>query len=98
MDVREVLAQLVRVAPHQAVERYAEALGEELHALGGDVDEVGLGARGDLGEDLGEEVRPVGGLDRQQAQLDVGVQLPDTLAQSALRRRVEGGAERGDDQ
>lgn len=41
MDVGEVLAQFGRVPLHPLVEGDAQALGEQLDALGGDVDEIG---------------------------------------------------------
>jgi len=96
VDVGEVLAQFGRVPLHPLVEGDAETLGEQLDALGGDVDQVGCGARRDLGEDLREEVRPVHGLHRVDPQLDVRVRLAESLGERADGLRPVGGAERGD--
>jgi hypothetical protein len=96
VDVAEVVDHVRLVPADVLVERLGEPVGEQLRPLGGDVADVGRGAGGDEGQDLREEVAPVGALDGLHPHRDVRVRATERGDQAATRLGVLRGAEDGD--
>ncbi len=97
VDVGEHLLELGHVALDVVVHRDRQILGRhELHALGGDTHDVGWRAGGDLSQDFGEEIIPVGAVVAHDLEVGVCIDFLDERQQARPhRRRLRGVTEIG---
>ncbi|MCY1227555.1 hypothetical protein D9M72_398310 [compost metagenome] len=96
VDVVEELGHVRGVAAHVFVQRVGKLFSEQLGAFSGHVDHIRRGARGHHGEDLGEEVLPVDGLDGLDFDPDLRVEAGEGVDGALAGGGVRGGAHDGD--